>query len=114
MSAMDRSPQTQSRRSRAPLAYRAHVEGPMARYKCYVAFGVTRRGRLFLLGSARSRSRSLMRLALSWSNGARDTYTPSTQPSTLHGTPRDTSGRHATPRDTLWLMLLNFPNGVMG
>jgi hypothetical protein len=28
--------------------------------------------------------------------------------------PRDTSGRHATPRDTLWLMLLNFPNGVLG
>jgi hypothetical protein len=27
--------------------------------------------------------------------------------------PRDTTGRHATPRDTLWLMLLNFPNGVM-
>ena len=28
--------------------------------------------------------------------------------------PRDTTGRHATPRDTLWLMLLNFPNGVGG
>jgi hypothetical protein len=27
---------------------------------------------------------------------------------------RDTRGRHATPRDTLWLMLLNFPNGVGG
>jgi hypothetical protein len=26
--------------------------------------------------------------------------------------PGDTVGRHATPRDTLWLMLLNFPNGV--
>ncbi len=26
----------------------------------------------------------------------------------------DTRGRHATPRDTLWLMLLNFPNGVVG
>ena len=35
----------------------------------------------------------------------------STQPSTFHGTPR---GRHATPRDTMWLMLLNFPNGVGG
>jgi hypothetical protein len=28
--------------------------------------------------------------------------------------PRETSGRHATPRDTMWLMLLNFPNGVGG
>ena len=28
--------------------------------------------------------------------------------------PRDTSGRHATPRDRLWLMLLNFPNGIVG
>jgi hypothetical protein len=27
---------------------------------------------------------------------------------------RDTTGRHATPRDTMWLMLLNFPNGVGG
>ena len=26
----------------------------------------------------------------------------------------DTRGRHATPRDTMWLMLLNFPNGVVG
>ena len=25
---------------------------------------------------------------------------------------RDTRGRHATPRDTMWLMLLDFPNGV--
>ena len=28
--------------------------------------------------------------------------------------PQDMSGRHATSRDTLWLMLLNFPNGVQG
>ena len=28
--------------------------------------------------------------------------------------PGDTSGRHATPRDTMWLMLLDFPNGVEG
>ncbi len=26
----------------------------------------------------------------------------------------DTTGRHATPRDTFSLMLLNFPNGVVG
>jgi hypothetical protein len=26
--------------------------------------------------------------------------------------PQDTPGRHAIPRDTMWLMLLNFPNGV--
>jgi hypothetical protein len=28
--------------------------------------------------------------------------------------PRDTRGRHATPRDSMWLMFLNFPNGVPG
>ena len=28
--------------------------------------------------------------------------------------PPDTTGQHATPRDTKWLMLLNFPNGVLG
>ena len=27
---------------------------------------------------------------------------------------RDASGRHATPRDTMWLMLLDFSNGVVG
>jgi hypothetical protein len=28
--------------------------------------------------------------------------------------PRNTSGRYATSRDSMWLMLLNFPNGVGG
>ncbi len=42
---------------------------------------------------------------------------PSAAVSTFHPTfpfAQDPSERHATPRDTLWLMLLNFPNGVRG